>query len=248
MTKRLITLTTYGFFLLISFQCTSQGDTQKANNGTITGEGEIVTREITVDAMHGVKLDISGDVVLTQGSTQKVVLEGQKNVIDNITRVVKNGIWNIDFDKDVRNAKSITVHITLPMLDQVAVSGSGSIRSATKFSGVTDMKIHIAGSGNVTLEYEASTTDVDLSGSGKVNLSGINNTLSVSIAGSGDVTADNLKVDNCDVHISGSGDALVNVDKNLETSISGSGNVHYLGNAHVNSKISGSGEVSEVKR
>ena len=250
MTKRILTLIPFTIFLLINFHCAPQEKSigQKTGNGAITGEGEIVTKEISLDAIHGFKLHTVGEVVLTQGSPQKVVIEGQQNIIDNITHSVNNGIWEIDFDKDVRNAKPVTIHITLSTLDKAEINGSGKIRSATKFTGLTDLNLSIAGSGHTTLEYDASKTDLDLNGSGKVNLSGTSNTLSISIDGSGNVMADQLIVENCDVHISGSGNAFVNVNKNLDTSISGSGNVRYLGNAHVNTKINGSGVVTQVNQ
>ncbi len=240
MAKRFIILSIPALFFLTGIQC------QSSINGFINGEGEVVRQEITLEAFHGLNLGISGDVVITQGSPQKIVLEGQPNILDNIRREVKNGVWKIYFDKDVRQSKSVTIYVTVPKLDEVGLSGNGSIRTTNKVTGIDEMDIHVAGSGNIDLDYTANSTDLNLSGSGKINLSGESRVLSIAISGSGDVIADDLKTDDTSIRISGSGDAMVNANKNLEASISGSGDVRYYGNASVNTRVSGSGEVSKV--
>ncbi len=219
---------------------------QSSGSAFIKGEGEVVRHEITLDALNGINLGISDEVILTQGSPQKILLEGQQNIIDNIKHDVKNGVWNIYFDKSVRNSKPVIVHITLSSLDEVGISGSGSIRSTNKFSGSDKMDVSVAGSGNVTLDYTTSSTDLSLSGSGSANLSGESNDLSIAISGSGIVNTVNLISEDCEIHISGSGDAAVNATKTLEASISGSGEVQYKGSPSLNSHISGSGHVSKM--
>ncbi|HZV68805.1 MAG TPA: head GIN domain-containing protein [Saprospiraceae bacterium] len=213
----------------------------------IKGEGEVVKEDISLESLKGINLGFDGDVVLTPGSTQKITIEGQKNIIDNIKRDVKNGSWNIVFDKNVREAKGVTVYITLTNLEEVNLSGSGSIRSTGKFTGLKDLDIHVSGSGAITLDYDATSTDLSLSGSGEIDLNGTSKSLEVSISGSGDVNAKGLVTDDCSIHISGSGDASVQANKNLETHISGSGDVAYSGTASVTTRISGSGEVTRIK-
>ena len=240
MTKRFIILSCYCLFILVSVQC------QPGMTGSIKGEGEVVKQEISLEAIHGVNLGFSGDVVLTQGSPQKIVMEGQQNILDNIKREVKNGVWNIYFDRSTRDMKNVTVYVTLPNLDEVKLSGSGSIRSTNKFTGADKMGIRVSGSGGITLDYMANSTDLALSGSGEINLSGESKDLSIAVSGSGDIAAANLKTDNCEIHISGSGDATVNVNNSLETHISGSGDVRYSGSPSVDVRISGSGDVSKI--
>src|SRR4030095_4206964 len=99
MAKRFFIVAFYSFILLAS-ACS-----QSNMRGSITGEGNTVKQEISLAPIHGVDLGFSGDVILTQGSTQKIVLEGQQNIIDNIKREIDNGVWEINFDKNVREMK-----------------------------------------------------------------------------------------------------------------------------------------------
>ena len=238
--KQTLLLSALTLTLIFQLHC------QSPSNGFITGQGDVVKEDITLDAFTGIDLGFHGDVILTQGSPQKVTIEGQKNIIDNIKQEIHNGTWNIHFDKNVRDSKNVTVHITIPSLDEVTVSGSGNVSATNKFTGIDNLDITVAGSGDVTLAYEADVTDLTLAGSGQANLSGMSNTLSIEIAGSGDVHAKDLVTNECEVQISGSGDATVHANKSLEAHIAGSGNVQYAGSATVNTQIAGSGHVNKI--
>jgi hypothetical protein len=224
----------------ISAQC------QTNLRGVLRGEGDAVRQVITLPDLKGINLSFAGDVILTQGSTQSIELEGQQNILDNIKREVRDGVWHIYFDKNVREAKPVTVRITLPHLEEVGLSGSGSVKSTNHFRNLNELDINVAGSGEIMLDYDASSTDLHLSGSGQIHLNGISKSLSVSISGSGDVMASDLKTEDCDVTISGSGDASVNASRELDTHISGSGDVRYSGSASVDAHISGTGEVTKM--
>lgn len=233
-------------FLLVVFSFLASQSLSAQNWGGIDGEGEVIKQEITLPAFHGFDLGFGGDVILTPGATQKIVIEGQKNIIDNIKRDVSNGHWRISNIKNVRDAKPVTVYITIPTIDYVGLSGSGSIKSTGKFSGLNDIDVAVSGSGDITMDIAAKKTEIRISGSGEISLAGSTQSLEVAISGSGDVMTKDLVASSCKIQISGSGDAAVHVNGDLETHISGSGDVRYRGNASVTAKISGSGEVTKL--
>lgn len=194
---------------------------------SIKGEGPVVKQEIQLDAFTAVGLSGSGNVYIERGSTQKVVVEAQQNIIDHIKREVKNGSWNIGFDKNVRNYDKLNVYITIPTVKGLSIAGSGKIMSKSDFNDLDKVDFSISGSG--TIEF---------SGSAKM--------AQVSIAGSGDVKAENFKAEECKVSISGSGDCFVDVAEMLNVSIAGSGDVHYKGRPRVKSSIAGSGNLKSM--
>jgi len=217
-----------------------------SSQSTIKGEGDVVKQEIKLSNFDGIELAIGADVVLTQGKTQKVVIEGQQNIIDNIEKEVRGNSWAIEYDQHVKNAKPVTIYITLPKISDIAFSGSGSISTKGIFSGLDDLDIAMSGSGDIRMEVETDEVDLAMSGSGNVQLSGSGKSLDVAISGSGNVEASSFTVSDCAVAISGSGDVKVYVDGDLEVAISGSGNVKYKGNANVESWSSGSGSVVKM--
>jgi hypothetical protein len=234
-------------FLICSlclFFMNAQGQNWWKNN--INGEGDLVKKELKIDQFSGVSLGFSGNIILTQGNTQKVVVEGQQNIIDNIKREVKDGTWKVNYEKNVRKAKPVTVYITMPTLDYAAVSGSGNLTSDGHFRNLDNLKVKISGSGDIELSVDARDVTSSISGSGGIRLEGEAASNEVHISGSGDIYASSLKVKDCTISISGSGNCRVKVDGNLDVRISGSGDVSYTGDCNIKSRISGSGDVRSM--
>ena len=209
----------------------------------IKGEGPKVTKELELSSFDGIGLAIDAHIYLQKGP-QSVKIEAQKNILDNIKTEVKNGAWNIKYRKSVRHHEGVKIWISIPTLSRVALSGSGEIESTSAFEGLAGLSLAVSGSGDIRLESSSQSVKLALSGSGDVELSGGTGELAVSIVGSGDVNAKELKASNCNVSISGSGDAAVYATKVLNVSIAGSGDVVYGGNPNVRSNISCSVDVN----
>jgi Putative auto-transporter adhesin, head GIN domain len=223
---------------------TSSACTQNWNNGTgIKGEGPKVTKTLDLASFDGLKLAISADVMIRQGSPQSVKIEAQQNIIDNLKKEVKDGVWKIGFDKNVKDCESIKIWVTVPTVEELAVSGSGSIIGEGKFSNLNDLSLAISGSGDIKFDADSKNLSVAISGSGNMELAGSTGESTLAISGSGDIAAFGLSSRSCNVRISGSGDSSVNVSESLEVAIAGSGDVYYKGRPSVRSKVSGSGEV-----
>jgi len=214
----------------------------------VKGEGDVVRQELDIDKFSGVNLGFKGDIYISQGSPQKVVVEGQQNIIDNIKREVKGDTWRVRFDKNVRNCKPVKIWITIPELTEAAVSGSGNLISETRFTNVDELAVAVSGSGNVKLDVEATSIEGGISGSGHVRLKGSTGGLEMSISGSGNIRSMDLEAAFCEISISGSGDAEVWATQELNASISGSGDIKYKGEApKVRARVSGSGDISEAR-
>jgi len=194
----------------------------------IKGEGPVVKKEISLSAIEGIGLGISGTVYLSQGSTQKIVIEAQQNIIDNIKQEVKNGSWNINFSKNVRGHDGVKIYVTLPNVKSLSIGGSGKIIGQNSFDNMGNLSLSIGGSGYIELAGKAKDAHV-------------------SIGGSGTVKAGNLKTETCNVSIGGSGDCYVEVSESLKASVAGSGDVYYKGRPKVNSSIAGSGRVQSME-
>ena len=214
---------------------------------SVSGEGDVVRQEIQLEALHAIGLGISCDVILTQGAPQKIVLEGQQNVLDNIKREVRNGSWTINFERNVHKSRDVKIYITLQDLTDVSVSGSGSISSTNRFKGLKDLELAVSGSGEISLDIEALTVEAAVSGSGDIDLQGSARSIEIAISGSGDVDAQGLQTQHCEIAISGSGDARVYCSESLEAAVSGSGDIGYKGGASmVKAAVHGSGDIKKM--
>jgi hypothetical protein len=210
--------------------------------GCVRGNGDLHSEEFYLPQFTGVKLDGIGEVIIRRGDDQRVIVETDRNLLDYIDTDVHNGLWTIDFERCVRRVTRLTVYITLPEVDRVIVSGSGSIVGEDLFFG-DELEATLSGSGSIEFEFEGNKVDASIPGSGYIDLFGTTDFMDVYVSGSGDVRAFDMISQECDVFISGSGDVRVYVEEFLKVRISGSGDVLYKGHPDLDIDITGSGAV-----
>jgi hypothetical protein len=192
---------------------------------------------------------VPGKLYLRQGTPQKVVIEGKKDILEEIetdvegSRLVieKDGNdWNWGSDDDVK------VYITVKDIEGLSVGGSGDLIGETKIMA-NEINLNVSGSGNMTVEVEASgDMESVVSGSGNIELKGKCKNFDSNVSGSGKVIMSLTASGNAEFGVSGSGkiEASGSASK-VKASISGSGKV-LAGNLETNScevLITGSGDV-----
>jgi Putative auto-transporter adhesin, head GIN domain len=212
----------------------------------IKGTGPSVTRTLEVASFTTVECNLSADVEITQGPTQKVTIEGQENIINMISTEVKDDKWRIKLPKNTwGDYDKVKIRITVPQLHGLGMAGSGSMKTTNTIKA-DDFQIGLSGSGKMEVSVNAENVDCGISGSGNIHLTGKTNELSLGTSGSGDVLAKDMIAEKVKIGISGSGDCEVNVSESLEAGISGSGSVRYKGRPKIKSSISGSGSLNSV--
>ncbi|MFX8681128.1 DUF2807 domain-containing protein, partial [Acinetobacter baumannii] len=78
-----------------------------------------------------------------------------------------------------------------------------------KFSGGDNLDLAIAGSGNINVDVNTPKVTGEIAGSGNVTLAGETKNETVKIAGNGDWKTENLKAENVEITIAGSGNVHV---------------------------------------
>lgn len=194
---------------------------------------------------------VSGKVLITQGNKNEVILEGDKDLLEEIETEVRGGRLNIKNERErwwssSRRRERLTVYITVKKLRGAYISGSGDIVSQNTLK-TDDFTASIAGSGDIEIALEADYIEAKISGSGNIELSGTSDRARLSISGSGKYVADKLEVGDYRVSMSGSGRGSINLNGDLDVRISGSGKIYYMGSpTSVNSSVSGSGSVRKI--
>ena len=209
------------------------------------------TQKREVSAFTEISLRIGANVHLKQGNTQLVEVKCSEATLAKLITEVSDRKLLIRYPNDSRFSKwnpgPIDIYVTIPQIDALVISGSGSIVSDGKIeSRILDATI--SGSGDIKLaDLKAEKVSATISGSGNIHLFGKQNAaeLKAAISGSGNVKAIDFPADNIEVKIVGSGNCWVHSTKNLVVKLAGSGNVIYRGNPSIDSSIAGSGKVKE---
>lgn len=183
------------------------------------------------------------NVIVTTGPAFTVRAEGPAATTDRLRFAREGGSLEIGRAPDADGGgPPATVHVTLPAIHALALSGSGDL-SSDSLTG--EARLSLSGSGNLaTRQVAASQLRVSVAGSGNVAASGRAEALNLSIAGSGSVAMPGLEVADAKVSISGSGDAAFASNGTVSASIAGSGDVRVRGSATCTQSHAGSGRLT----
>ena len=208
-------------------------------------------REVrALPAFAAVELAGAARVVLTQGSPQRVEVEGTAEELARCESEVKDGRLRLASRPQAGNRSysdktdtRLTVYVTVPVLNALMLSGSGDIIAEGPLK-TEALALAISGSGNLRLtQLMASSLSTAVSGSGNVVLAGTSPAHVLTLSGSGNVRAKDLRTETTDVTVSGSGNVAVTATVSAHASVRGSGNVNVAGGAKLTSEVKGSGRV-----
>ena len=208
--------------------------------------GNAVKETRNVSEFTGIELICSADLFITQGNTQKVVVEADEELMSHLYTEVENGTLKVYIKKYHKSIRVAKVYVTVPNLEQVSLVGSGDMTFTDVFK-TNDFKIKIVGSGDLIAPLDAKNVEVSIAGSGDVKLSGVKGDFEIGVSGSGDTYAKDLKLHNCDLSVAGSGDVVLEGSASkLVVSIAGSGDIEgeSFKAVDVQAKIAGSGDVN----
>lgn len=211
------------------------------------GNGNFVTKTLAIPAFTGIEFQEAGTVIITQGPFHSVTASGDENIIDKIKHEVHNGNWEISLGRKCYRDYDLEIHITVPKIDEIHLSGSGNI-IVEDLENQDDLNISISGSGDIDLNRLENTTELSMiiSGSGEIIAHKDIETLEdidITISGSGTCKIFPVHTSFADINISGSGNCYVTAENLMDIHISGSGSVYYKGYPQIQSNISGSGNI-----
>jgi Putative auto-transporter adhesin, head GIN domain len=205
------------------------------------------TETRNVSGFTKVGFGVAGDLYIRIGPEFKLVMEGDRDILDEIKTDVSGGRlvirmenWHFNFHNE-----KVTINLTMPELEGLGVSGSGKAQILDPVKA-DNLNLNVSGSGKVmTSDLDVDHFECGISGSGDIILGsgGSIDNGSISISGSGGFSGESIEIDHLTVHVSGSGNCRCKAGDSLEARISGSGNVWYSGNPKIDARVSGSGHV-----
>jgi hypothetical protein len=217
----------------------------------IRGSGEIVSEGRDVSGFDALALLGSGEVIITQGASEGLVIEADDNLLPLITSEVRSGTLELGFDRAnwatvIQPSQPIRYLVAVRELGALDLAGSGRMEAASL--SAEGLRLTISGSGDIVVEQlSASDLNATLSGSGSMQLAGQAERQVVSLPGSGNYEAGDLESQSAEVTLAGSGNVTVWVREALDVRLSGSGTVNYFGTPTVGQRdISGSGDINPM--
>lgn len=213
--------------------------------GLVVGSGNAVTEEREISGVESVVLSFVGDLRITQGDEEKLVITADDNVLPLITTEVKNGTLTIGSKSTLGIPVINDLHydLTVRDLNSLQLSGAGNAEMDGLKTG--NLAVGVSGAGSLSIKnLQADRVNANLSGVGNLALAGKADRQTIELSGAGSYSGEDLETGSTDVALSGLGGATVWATGSLNATISGAGNVEYYGNPEVTSQVSGLGNVT----
>ena len=202
-------------------------------------------RNFTVASFDSVEASGSQTVSVATGKAASVRAEGSAADLDKLDIRVDGGKLEIGtkskWGAGWSSSGPVRVFVTVPMVREVAVAGSGSV-SVDRVK-VPTFSAEVAGSGSARIAaLDAQNANFSTAGSGSVEASGTCTDAKAETAGSGAIRIGGLKCATLKAETAGSGDIDAFASKSADISIMGSGTVHVAGGAKCTTSTMGSGK------
>ena len=220
--KNLFLILAVSFIATTPVQCQWWG-----SNETVRGNGEMTSEKRNTEDYDEISLVGSMDVELISGTEGNLTVEAESNLQEYITTEVNGGTLKISVEKgyNLKPSRNNGIKVIVPFKDLSAVE--------------------VTGSGDIKLELEVEDLSGQVTGSGDILLSGTARDFDCKVTGSGDFKAYDLKAENVEATVMGSGDIQISANSSLKAKVMGSGDIKYKGNPkNQDFKTSGSGSVS----
>ncbi len=187
------------------------------------GSGVLGKERRNVEPFRVIHVAAGIDLNYRNGPAQSIEIIGDRNLIPIIETSVSGSVLTIAGRKSYQQHLPLTIEITSPNLESLALHGAGDIRLTA-------------------LRQESFA--LTLNGSGNVTADGQIDRFSVTVNGAGDINAQGLVSKLADIRLSGSGDISVTARETLKAYLIGSGEITYYGRpAHIEKRIIGSGDL-----
>ena len=213
----------------------------------IRGNGNIVTQSRSAGEFNSISVSGNIDIYASQDSSASVKVETDENLQEYVEIINDGKVLHIHTKEgyNPRPSKTIKVYVSSNEFKSFDASGSCDMYSQGQISSTDALDFHASGSCKINMDVNAPKVSAHVSGACDVILKGETKDFIVDGSGSTDIRCFDLKADNVDLDLSGSGDAEVFANSTLKGSASGTTDIKYKGNAQPN--VSTSGTVSIKK-
>jgi Putative auto-transporter adhesin, head GIN domain len=179
-----------------------------------------------VSGFSSIAFKSEGKVTVQQTGKESLTISAEENLLPLLESSVSNGILSIGTvnNADINPTKSIDFVIEVKSLENFNMTGVGHI--AIKGIQGKQLAIGLTGVGDMTIEGNADSLDLNLEGVGNYDGAG-------------------FKTKQAKIYSKGVGGAVVNVSDRLDVLVSGIGSVEYIGSPKVQKSGEGLGQIKQ---
>jgi hypothetical protein len=195
------------------------GQAQNKKQETIEGNGNLVSRDVSVNAFNELKASGVYELKLVQGNKEAVKIEADENLQELFEVRNEGSKLVISMKKDnnlnIKKSSRMRVYVTFKNLKALDLSTVGNVQTENELS-FDQLQLKNKSVGNVDLKFTANQVDIVNTSVGEVKLTGKAQQATVKNSGVGSLDAGDFVVQTMSIENSGVGEAEVNCQKELK--------------------------------
>lgn len=217
----------------------------------IKGNGNIVSREISVSTFIRLHLSGKGRIELHQGDEEKVVIETDENLLDCFS--VENSGRTLYVSAEAKFRKPLYTHcvvkVFLRQMNTLYVRNEGGhVVCPHEITLLEPLEIKVQSEGNTALNLAVPSIKILCQAEGSVTLQGTCEKIDIKNQSEGDFDSSLLKAGELYIKNMAEGNVKLFADKTIRIKHYGQGYIHYSGNATVKDVVQyGDGEIKYIK-
>jgi hypothetical protein len=208
--------------------------------GSVEGNRKVVEQTRDLGQFDKISVTRGMNVYISNGSSTKVVIKADENLLDVIETTVADGTLKVSCNKIIRKAESNKVFVTVTNLQLLKTTTGSNVFSEDTLQFQT-LNIKSTAGSNVKLALKAGELNVSAVTGSNIFLNGTAKSLTVKANSGANVKAGDLMAENCFVKASSGANIWINVQKLLEVNVSSGGNLYYSGEPNPLRMIKSSG-------
>lgn len=211
----------------------------------IKGDGNVIKQDRAISSFDGIDVGGAFNVFLTQGETEKLVVEADENLQDVIITEVRGSTLKIKTTEDINSSTKLNIYITFKNLKDLDVSGACDLKGENKFK-LGDLDLDCSGASEMELKMAAGNIDIDCSGASNAELFGTAQSVNLDLSGASKFSAMDFEVAIYDADASGASHGKIFVTEELSVEVSGAANLIYKGEPRIKEHdVSGAGSLKK---
>ncbi|MFT3981114.1 MAG: head GIN domain-containing protein [Ferruginibacter sp.] len=209
------------------------------------GSGNVVTEDRKLDGFTGVNAGGSFTVKLKQGSSYKVSVQADDNIIDDIETDVDGDVLEIHYKNGVSISNATaTIYIEAPSFTFIGGSASANIESQNTLKSDAKLKADASSAADIQLTIDAPQVEAEANSGSTLALKGQTKDIDVQASSGAHLEAYDLLSENAKAQASSGASIDLHASVNLNAQASSGASVNYRGNPAVSKQESSGGSIS----
>jgi hypothetical protein len=210
---------------------------------SVKGNGNVIEEQRKTGSFDEIKVTRGINVYISQGETQKIVVEADENLIKYIETRIEDNALKITTSANIRNAKSKKVFVTVTGISGIHSTAGSNVYSETDIT-CDDLEISSSAGSNIKLSVNTRELDVSANAGSNVFLEGNSEKISAKASSGANIKAEELTTNDCKARASSGANIWITVKSEFDGNASSGGNVYYQGEPRsINIESSSGGNV-----